>query len=91
MNKLMAFWYYDKYPFCLCGEVKKVHPDGYVQTKEYYHMSFKPIAIIDYKEGVKIKEKLDNLKKDYEEKSQQLKLNYVRLSEDVAPFLKRSG
>jgi hypothetical protein len=65
-QEVMAFWPYDRYPYCLCGTVTEYRDKGLVCTKEYGPgRYFKPIVIVPHAEGMTIKDRLDNLEKQY--------------------------
>ncbi len=59
----MAFWYYDEYPYILCGQIISRRNDGCVETKEYGNgFWFNPKFIMEYNDGLKLKEKLHELR-----------------------------
>lgn len=59
-QKLIAFWKYDREPFVLSGEVESFTSDGYVMVKGYGY-AFNPIKILPYDEGIKVKDKIEEL------------------------------
>lgn len=78
-NKQFAFWKYDRFPYCLGGEVTEIikekgHLNGCVETKNFgvgYY--FTPFLFTDLETGRKIKAQLDSLE---EEREKMLKLVY---------------
>ena len=72
MSKLYAFWRYDIPPYALGGEVLKIREDnggvyvkGYDRYMSTYFSENTIIAIVPYKEGVKLQKKLDKVAKAY--------------------------
>jgi hypothetical protein len=58
-QKLYAFWSYDKFPYCLWGEVEKFK--GNKVYIESYQGWFEPFKIIEGEAGVKLIESLVNI------------------------------
>lgn len=70
--RLYAFWKYDTFPYCLSGEVEKILPNGNVIAKNFTGMAFKPTCIVPLEQGLKMKEKLKEIKEEYDDKSRVL-------------------
>jgi hypothetical protein len=75
--ELMAFWKYDQYPYLLCSKILKFKDNGKVSVEGYSGFSFKPLFIVKYEEGVKLKDKLNLLEKDREYTIKQVKDQYI--------------
>lgn len=95
-GKVIAFWGYDLYPYCLSGEVveasKELGEDllpEWIKARGYDGMWFKPIALIPADLGGKqIAEALDILRKELENKKNQLHREYVEKAKAIANFIK---
>lgn len=62
MNKLMAFWKYDMFPYLLWGEVYYMENDK-VLVKGYEGISFYPVLIVEYEFGKKLATELERIKR----------------------------
>lgn len=87
---MRAFWKYDQYPYVLSGTVAGVPPSNTnaVETVEYgkgWH--FKPIIILPDDEGKVISDKLCELRAQYDQELDALRERYIRLRNEVAPFM----
>jgi hypothetical protein len=60
-QKLMAFWKYDLFPYVLCGKLKKIKSNGFVEPVGHQGRSFRPIKILPLEEGKIIKDKIDKI------------------------------
>jgi hypothetical protein len=88
---MRAFWKYDQYPYVLSGTVSsistKADPD-IVETVEYGKgMYFRPMIILPDEEGKEIAEKLKMLKEQYNQEMASLRDRYIKLRNEVAPFM----
>ena len=86
--KLIAFWKYDQFPYCLWGEVVEFMSGGTVKTREYGSYTFKPIAVYPEDEGLAIANRLEQIRQDYIDERKELLKKYRKDSENAAPFLK---
>ena len=67
-RKKFAFWKYDLFPFILGGEVSKTLEGGQVEIVGFGPgYNFKPFLITSYADGVTLHEKLEQIKKNYEQ------------------------
>jgi hypothetical protein len=84
---LYAFCRYDLYPYCLGGEVEEILENGKVRVKGFQGFIFYPLVIVPKSQGVKIKEQLDTLEKEYKKALDELDDKYQGKAKDVAFFL----
>jgi hypothetical protein len=86
-NRLIAFWNYDTYPYCLSGEVLNIKENGLVETIEYGKgYFFNPIKITSYERGLIIKNDLDLLNNEYELKLKDLKEMHKDMTGNILNF-----
>ena len=77
MEKIMGFWKNDTFPYTLCGEITKILPKGIIQTKEYGTMAFRAIFILEYEEGLKVKEELRKLEINFKNDTLKVREKYT--------------
>jgi hypothetical protein len=83
-KKLYAFWKYDRFPFCLGGEVTDMRADGSVETVGYGPgFYFKPFLLLPLKEGKEKARELENLKNVYNESKKQLTKVFTDKAEKI--------
>lgn len=83
-KKQMAFWKYDIFPYCLCGEVIDMNDKGAVETKNFGSGHwFKPFLILPFEAGKKIKSKLDKIEGEYDEAKKMLHETYKKKLEKI--------
>ncbi len=85
-KKLYAFWSYDLFPYVLGGEIKDMREDGLVLI-EAYHSWFKPILILPFEKGQKIREELKKIERSYKNEIEKVRKNKLAEVIDVCPQL----
>jgi len=83
MNRIMAFWKYDMYPYLLWGEVVEFKAKGSIVAKGYEPMAFMPEFILEYEEGLKLSVRLETLRKNYNAQKKSLLKTYQDLATEV--------
>lgn len=77
---LWAFWEYDRFPYCLFGEVKAFSEDpihaGMVSVKGYGTSLFLPFLITPETQGKVVAEKLQEFRSNQDMAIKELKLQY---------------
>jgi hypothetical protein len=63
-DEVIAFWYYDQYPYTLWGTVTKRHDNGNVSVKEYGGSVFKPKTLLPRSKAEPVIQHLSQLKKE---------------------------
>ncbi len=89
LGNLIAFWEYDKYPYCLGGNVTKITDNGDVEIEQYGKgRYFCPIKILPENKGIEVLKILSSLKDEYDEEKEQLKDKFISKLKVSVPFLK---
>ncbi len=84
---MIAFWSYDIFPYCLSGEVTGMSTDNKVFVKGYEGYRIKPIIILPDDEGLKIKNYLDTLRREYQMAQSELLKEFSKKASEIAPFI----
>jgi len=85
---MIAFWSYDRYPYCLSSPVKKENDDGTVTVTRYGGARFRPIAILTDSDGLLVAETLESLQTEYERECRKLHEDYMNKAKSIASFIK---
>ena len=88
-QRLIVFWNYDQFPYCLWDEVRSFEVGGRVKLVNYGGMTVKPIAVFEYDEGVHIGNRLEDIRKSFIEESGRLRNNYIMMARQSAPFISK--
>jgi hypothetical protein len=73
-QKLMAFWKYPNFPYCLSGEVGEMK-DDLVYIKSYQSW-FKPFLLTEYNYGLELKNKLEILEDEKRVELKKIDIKY---------------
>ena len=88
-QRVIVFWNYDQFPYCLWDEVRSFEVGGRVKLVNYGGMTVKPIAVFEYDEGVHIGNRLEDIRKSFIEESGRLRNNYIMMARQSAPFISK--
>ena len=88
-QRLIVFWNYDQFPYCLWDEVRSFEVGGRVKLVNYGGMTVKPIAVFEYDEGVHIGNRLEEMRRSFIEESGRLRNNYIMMARQSAPFISK--
>ena len=86
-QKLYAFWKYSEYPYVLGGPIERFTADGLVYISSYQG-SFRPVLILPLQDGLKIQERLSDLREAYKTAQVVLHRNGLAKLREEFPMLK---
>jgi hypothetical protein len=88
-QRLIAFWKYDAFPYCLYSEVHEFLPGGRVRVKGYGRGNVLPIAILPYKEGLDAAKSLEELRSSYGQALRAVHTEFREQLKNIAPFIEQ--
>lgn len=84
-QRLYAFWGYDRFPYCLGGEVDYLLENGRVQVKNYGGGIFRYSDIMPYEEGAAKHEELEKLESEYHAAKDKLHAEFMARRLKILP------
>ena len=75
-QRLMAFWKYDLFPYCLYGEVTHFNDNGTVVVSSYGKGTFRPFLILPYESGQQLAFNINKIANERESKIHAIKQDY---------------
>lgn len=82
MKKLYAFWDYSSFPYILGAPISDINEKGSVYVDSYMSW-FRPRKIVPLSTGLKLKQKLDKIEKEYRDEKKVLDEEFQNLLKEI--------